>query len=159
DREKMNALLMGYYTGMIANLMSIGGPEVDPSDPISDFWDHTHEFLPPTGAMLIARQGDNWVGTGAFRALPGNRAELKRLYVDPKMRGTGLGRRLVTERVDIAREQGITKLVVDTITPTTEMQALYRSLGFVETGPYPESVSYITLPQIRDYLLFFEKSL
>ena len=159
DRDKMNALLLGYYEGMIAGLLSVGGPKVDPNDPISDFWDHIDQFLPPDGALLIARQGDHWVGTGALRTLPGARAELKRLYVLPETRGTGLGRRLVTERLDIARDLGLKKALVDTLPTTTEMQALYTKLGFRKCGPYPESASYVTMPHIRDFLLFFEKDL
>lgn len=159
NREKMNALLLGYYDGMTKGLVSVGGPQVDPQDPISDFWDHTDQFLPPNGALLIARHGDRWVGTGALRTLPDQRAELKRLYVHPDMRGTGLGRRLVTERLDIARSLGLKKALVDTLPTTTEMQALYLKLGFRKCGPYPESASYVTMPQIRDFLLFFEKDL
>ena len=106
DREKMNALLTAYYDGMIRNLVAIGGPEPDASLAVADFWENVDQFLPPLGCLLIAKKGDTWLGTGALRSLPGRKGELKRLYVRPQARGTGLGRRLVTERIAVARKMG-----------------------------------------------------
>ena len=159
DRKKMNALLMGYYTGMISNLKSVGGPDVDPAEPIADFWDHLDQFLPPNGCLLIAHDADTWLGTGALRNLPGGKGELKRLFLRPETRGTGLGRRLVTERIRIAHQMGLKTLVVDTLSTTVEMQALYASLGLRKTDPYPKSVSYNMFPHLVEYMLFFRKDL
>ena len=159
NRRKMDELLKGYYDGIVAGIRSLGGPEIDPADPIADFWDHADQFLPPDGCLLIADDGDRWLGTGALRRLPGDKGELKRLFVCPEARGTGLGRRLVTERIEIAREMGLKTLLVDTIRTTKAMQALYASLGFREIGPYPESATYTTFPQLADTMMFFRKDL
>lgn len=159
DHDKMNALLSGYYTGLNKGMAKVGGPCFPLDDAIADFWDHLDDYLPPKGCLLIAHREDHWLGTGALRRLPSGAGELKRLFVLPETRGTGLGRKLVTRRIDIARDMGITTLLVDTVTPTTAMQSLYTSLGFAQTGPYPESASYASFPQIRDFMLFFRKDI
>lgn len=159
DRDKMNALLLGYYTGLNAAMASVGGPIFPLGAAIDDFWDHLDDYLPPNGCLLVAQRGDLWLGTGALRTLPSGAGELKRLFVLPETRGTGLGRKLVTKRIEIARQMGLKALFVDTVTPTTAMQSLYASLGFIEIGPYPESASHASFPEIRDFLLFFRKDI
>ena len=46
------------------------------------------------GAFLLAYLDDLAVGCGAVRRLDGATAELKRMYVDPSVRGEGIGRAL-----------------------------------------------------------------
>ena len=86
-------------------------------------------------------------------------AELKRLYVKPKARGTGLGRHLVERRIAAAREMGVKTLLVDTLKANVEMQGLYRSLGFEEIDVYPESATYQLLPQLLPIMVFFRMEL
>src|SRR3990167_4025595 len=47
------------------------------------------------GAFVIAYLDDVPVGCGAVRRLDETTAELKRMYVDPSVRGQGIGRALV----------------------------------------------------------------
>src|SRR4051812_7763099 len=90
-------------------------------------------YGPPRGTLLLA-PGQGCV---ALRALDASTAEMKRLYVVPGARGGGVGRALAAAAVSRAREQGFSRLVLDTIAGRMEAAvALYRSMGFVETAPY-----------------------
>lgn len=93
-------------------------------------------YVPPRGRLLIARDGDRPAGCVALRPLPDGSGELKRLYVRPAARGTGLGRRLARRIVEEAAAIGYTRLYLDTLPSMTEVGGLYRSLGFVPVEPY-----------------------
>lgn len=60
------------------------------------------EYVPPTGALLVALDDKSGAGCVALRKLEQQTCEMKRLYVRPKYRGQGMGKELVLEI--IARE-------------------------------------------------------
>ena len=88
------------------------------------------------GAFLVADDGDDLVGCVALRAFSAESCEMKRLYVDPRARGSGLGRQLVESVLERARSLGYEKMLLDTLPSMQTAQALYHRIGFVETRPY-----------------------
>ncbi len=102
-----------------------------------DFDDEVAElpgaYAAPGGALLIAAGG---AGCVALRRIDDETCELKRLYVRPAARGTGLGRRLTLAALDRARELGYRSVRLDTLPGMERAQALYSELGFREIEPY-----------------------
>ena len=109
-------------------------------------------YAAPLGRLFLAGPPGDAVGCVALRplepppeALGGASAapvgEVKRLYVRPRARGTGTGRRLVGTVVDAARAIGYRTLCLDTLHEMHEARALYESFGFSPTARYygPES--------------------
>ena len=52
----------------------------------------------------------------------------------PAYRGAGLGRRLLTDTIDAAREMGIERVELEVFASNESAVALYRKLGFVVEG-------------------------
>lgn len=91
----------------------------------------------PQVRFLVARRGADVLGIGALwlrRDL--GFGEVKRMYVRPETRGTGLGRRLLGEVERIAREERLPSLMLETGTLNTEALGLYAKHGFVRRGPF-----------------------
>jgi ribosomal protein S18 acetylase RimI-like enzyme len=93
-------------------------------------------YGPPSGCLLLASRDDEWVGCCALRRFSDDVGEMKRLYIQPKVRGANLGRRLTERLMAKAGALGYRRMVLDTLEGMAAAQALYRSLGFRETGPY-----------------------
>jgi GNAT superfamily N-acetyltransferase len=90
------------------------------------------DYAPPRGRLLLA--GD--LGCVALRPLSTEVCEMKRLYVRPAGRGTGLGRMLVERVIEEARTIGYRFMRLDTLPAMAMASALYMSLGFREILPY-----------------------
>jgi ribosomal protein S18 acetylase RimI-like enzyme len=90
-------------------------------------------YAAPGGALLLAAGG---AGCVALRRIDDETCELKRLYVRPFARGSGLGRQLTLAALDRARKLGYHSVRLDTLPGMERAQALYRELGFREIPPY-----------------------
>jgi ribosomal protein S18 acetylase RimI-like enzyme len=99
------------------------------------------KYAPPNGALLLARDDNGKpVGCVGLRPIePDGCCEMKRLYVAPEGRGSGLGKQLVDTMIAEARRIGYREMVLDTLPSMTAAIALYRSAGFEDTAPYYET--------------------
>ena len=94
------------------------------------------ELEPPRGMLLVAFDGDDPVACGAVRRLGPDVAEIKRMYVAPRARGRGLGRRLLGELERGAAGLGCRTVRLDTMAAMAEAGALYRSAGYEPIADY-----------------------
>jgi ribosomal protein S18 acetylase RimI-like enzyme len=119
--------------GLLTELDTRFGDGFDPgqSNPAA-----ADELRPPAGLILVARLAEAPVGCGAVKLHGKSPAELKRMWVDPAARGLGLGRRLLQELEQHARESGARVVRLETNRELTEAIRLYRSSGYREVPPF-----------------------
>ena len=79
------------------------------------------------------------VGMGAYRDLENGRCEMKRVFIQPHIRGNGFGRKLVETLIHDARSRGYSSMVLESGNYMPEAKKLYESLGFEEIEPYEGS--------------------
>jgi putative acetyltransferase len=96
-------------------------------------------YSPPGGALLLARTDTLAAGCVAVRRLGDHLCEMKRLYVRPPNRGSGVGLLLVQSAINTARDLGYHEMWLDTLPTMVDAHRLYLRLGFHEIAPYSEN--------------------
>jgi len=105
-------------------------------DPARSLLPDAGELRPPRGLFLVARLHGEPVGCAGLKLPPGAPAEIKRMWVAPRTRGLGLGRRFLTELETQAAQQGCEVLRLDTNKALTAAIGLYHSSGFQEVAAF-----------------------
>ena len=113
-------------------------------------------FMYPHSRLLLAKDGDFYVGIVCIRKIAQDVGEIKRMYVRPKLRGSGIGRLLLETAIIESRDIGYSKIRLDSTRFMTTAHALYKSAGFYEIDPYIESE---IPPMFHEYWIFMEKQL
>lgn len=105
----------------------------------------TGSFSEPTGAFLVGELAEDggWraVACGGVRACaegPPGVGEIKRMYVDPSVRGRGLGRVLLAGLEAEGRRLGYERLWLETGTAQPEALHLYQVSGWTPIPKYGE---------------------
>jgi putative acetyltransferase len=93
------------------------------------------------GTFLVARDEGRAIGCGAIRLLDVTTAEVKRMYVEPELRGKGVGRAVLTSLEAAARQMGVQRLVLETGDQQEAAIALYRRAGFTQLNCWGEYAS------------------
>jgi ribosomal protein S18 acetylase RimI-like enzyme len=96
------------------------------------------KYAPPKGELLLAHgAGGEPLGCVAMRPMSEDGCcEMKRLYVAPAARGSGLGLALVEAIVAAAYRAGYREMRLDTLPTMTTALSLYERQGFVRIAPY-----------------------
>ncbi|HEX9820039.1 MAG TPA: GNAT family N-acetyltransferase [Methylomirabilota bacterium] len=105
-------------------------------------------YEPPHGAFWVVRAADRIVGSAGVDRVDAATAELHRLYLDPGVRGRGLGDGLVDTIVEWCRQHGIPRLVLWSDTRFQHAHRLYLRKGFRQGG---ERVLPDDVNQTREY--------
>lgn len=108
----------------------------DGFDPALSTLPDATELTPPVGLFLVARLRNRPIGCGALRFHGTGPADIKRMWIAPSARSIGLGRRLLHELEQRAREAGVSIIRLETNRALQEAIALYRRSGYVEVEAF-----------------------
>jgi GNAT superfamily N-acetyltransferase len=87
------------------------------------------KFEPPGGRLLLAFEGSSAVGVACLRRIAADTAEIKRMYVEPAVRGRGIGGALLDELIRSAREAGYNRIRLDSPDFIVAAHGLYSREG------------------------------
>ena len=93
-------------------------------------------YAAPAGRLFFAEFEGRPAGCVGIRPSSDGVCEMKRLYVEPEMRGNGIGRQLALAAIKAAKALGYRKVMMDTLPAMRIAVKLYRELGFKEAPAY-----------------------
>jgi len=94
------------------------------------------DFTGPGSAFVVARKNERAVGCGAIRPFAPEVAEVKRIYVEPKARGCGIGRKVLAALEVIALDLGYSALQLETGLRQPAAIHLYKVMGYHHIAAY-----------------------
>ena len=129
--------------GVVALLDSLDRYLASLYPPEANYIMDVQELLAPEVSFLVARDGEQIVGTGACRRMQGEPqtsggpyGEIKRMFVDPSRRGERLGARLLAALEYTLRAEGFRLAMLETGREQFEAVRLYERCGYIERGAY-----------------------
>ena len=89
-----------------------------------------NNVLDPLDTAVLAYYNGKPVGCGCFKKFNGDSVEIKRMYVDPEIRGKGIASAVLNELEKWAKEKGFIHTVLETGVKLDDANALYRKQGY-----------------------------
>jgi putative acetyltransferase len=123
-----------YLARIIHDVMSefqLSGPGTSLSD--DEVGAIYESYRGPRALFYVVEDGEQLVGGAGIAQLEGGdpeTCELKKMYLLPEVRGTGVGRVLLDRCLDAARDAGYHTCYLETIREMSRARALYEQYGF-----------------------------
>jgi GNAT superfamily N-acetyltransferase len=123
---------------------------------VASYFDELISEVSSRGLFYLVEFDEVIIGMGALDQMGEKAGSIKRMYIRPAYRGKGIGKALLQQLLQKAKEFGYHSIYLDSGRFMTTAHNLYRSFGFVEREEYPETE---IPPQLRPQWLFMEKTL
>ena len=82
------------------------------------------------GRFWVLDEGGEIVGSCALYPVGGGAVQLRKMYLEPRLRGRGWGRRLLEQALAAARADGHRRVELETASVLKEAIRLYQQYGF-----------------------------
>lgn len=101
------------------------------------------QMAQPDLTLFVARDASGaTLGMGALKRHANGVGEVKRMFVKPEARGLGVGGAILARIEDLARQEGVTRIVLETGSNFDAAKRVYERGGFATCEPvldYPPS--------------------
>lgn len=101
--------------------------------------DPSGDLRDDAGFLLVVRDGAQVVGCGGVRFVGPGVGEVTRVYIDPVVRGRGVGRSLLDELESMSVRRGLRTLRLTVRGDLAEAHRLYLRLGYEAVDPFSDS--------------------
>lgn len=123
------------YTAELDALLGASSPAIVDPDPGA--------YREPRGLFLVVVDDREVLGCAGLRTLEvapyGEVAEVKRMWVSPRLRGQGAGRALLDRLHADARRRGLARIVLDSKRELLDARRLYLAAGYRDIEPYGDN--------------------
>jgi len=85
--------------------------------------------------VFIAREGGAAIACGALKRHSDGVGEVKRMYTRPSHRGRKIGEQMMARIEEMARDEGLRRLVLETGDSHYAAWKVYENAGFARCGP------------------------
>jgi putative acetyltransferase len=94
----------------------------------------------PSVTLYSYRVDGVLLGVGAIKRLDAGHAELKSMHVAESARGRGIGRAILEQLLEVARERGVRRVSLETGTMAAfeSARTMYRRAGFSPCEPFAD---------------------
>jgi GNAT superfamily N-acetyltransferase len=137
--QHIRALFWEYLQWANAKVEENFGVSFDIASMLEEDMNTLDKFMLPKGRLLLGYVEDQPMGIACLKALSETIGEVKRMYVRPEARNRGLGRALLNQLLEEARQIGYQRVRLDSARFMTEAHQLYRTNGFREIEAYEGS--------------------
>lgn len=135
--KQVNELYQEYNQWVIRNFIESGF--ITASDPrIGTFNTDSlpGQFIEPTGFLVLSLMDQQPVGCQFVRKLSNDTCELKRFYIRPEARGTGIALKMLDFSVAKSKDMGFRFIRLSSHTFMAKAVGIYRKYGFYEIPNY-----------------------
>jgi putative acetyltransferase len=129
DEPAIRALVFG--------VLAEYGLAPDRDDTDRDLDDLSAAYASRGGCFRVVYDATRIVGCGGLYRVDAEEAEIRKMYLLPEARGRGLGRKMLLELLETARQRGVARVVAETASVLRDAIALYVENGFVPLDRRP----------------------
>ena len=117
---------------ILSNALAPYDLHVEPEGIDQDLRDVNAAYISGGGAFRVLLDDERIIGMyGLHRESP-DVVELRKMYLEPRYKGRGLGKALLEDATGQARALGFATMVLETNTCLVEAVGLYRCFGFAD---------------------------
>ena len=156
DIECVRELLFEYLVWATDQAKELYNETVDVDEMLEHSMAEVNLFSPPSGRLLLAREDGVAAGVACVKSIREDTCEIKRMYVRPVYRGKKIGRNLLNQLIQDAKEIGYSKILLESPQFMREAHSLYRSVGFKDIELYPEPEMS---EDFQEYMVYMELEL
>jgi GNAT superfamily N-acetyltransferase len=159
---RVEPLLREYVSWVFDGVQEHFGVRFDDRDAVvqarhAEFRSTFPSLLSGRGRLVLATVDGVPAGVGALKPVDADVAEVKRMFVRPRARGTGVGRAVLEHLLADARSEDFRTVQLETFTFMRPALALYRSFGFVDVEAFDGSETATV--GLRDRTCYLQRDL
>lgn len=97
----------------------------------ADVYEINEYYVQKGGKVWVVEDSNYIVGFGCFRLVDSKTAEIKRVRINSRYRGKGLGKAIIEQIENCCRNSDIEKILVDTDDRFEAAKSMYTNMGYV----------------------------